>query len=68
MYEKNRQEKDPFWITSMRTLKIRKMVIEVEEKLPSIIDEWYREQGLDTPVWRQPKPYFDSEGNIIRPE
>ena len=44
------------------------MIIEIDEMLPEIIDEWYREQGLDTPSWRQKKPYFDEDGNIIRPE
>ncbi len=52
----------------MKTLKARKMVIEIEEKLPGLLDDWYREHGLDTPPWRQKKPYFDDEGNIIRPE
>ena len=33
----------------MKTLKTRKMIIEIEERLPGIIDEWYREQGLETP-------------------
>ena len=44
------------------------MIIEIDEMLPEIIDEWYREQGLDTPNWKQNKPYFDEDGNIIRPE
>ena len=52
----------------MKTLKTRKMVIDIEERLPGLIDEWYRERGLDTPPWRQLKPYFDEDGNIIRPE
>lgn len=68
MSEKNQPEKDTFWRTSMKTLKARKMVIEIEEKLPGLLDDWYREHGLDTPPWRQKKPYFDDEGNIIRPE
>ena len=41
--------------------------MEIEEKLPGLIDEWYREYGLDTPPWRTNKPYFDDDGNIIRP-
>ncbi len=52
----------------MKTLMVRKIVIDIEEKLPGLIDEWYREHGLDTPLWRQPKPYFDDDGNIVRPE
>ena len=68
MSEKNHQENDHFWRTSMRTLKIRKMVIDIEEKLPKIISDWYFEQGLPEPPWRQKKPYFDKDGNIIRPE
>lgn len=52
----------------MKTLKTRKMIIEIEEKLPGIIDEWYREQGLETPRWQNKKPYFDEDGNIVRPE
>jgi len=52
----------------MKTLMARKIVIDIEEKLPGLLDEWYREHGLDTPPWRQPKPYFDDDGNIIRPE
>ena len=53
MYEKNQPEKDHFWKTSMRTLMARKIVIDIEEKLPGLLDEWYREHGLDTPPWRQ---------------
>lgn len=41
--------------------------IEIEEKLPGLIDEYYLEQGKPTPPWKQKKPYFDEEGNIIRP-
>lgn len=52
----------------MKKLKTRKMVIDIEERLPGIIDEYYREQGKPTPPWRQKKPYFDKDGNIIRPE
>jgi len=52
----------------MMTLKTRKMIIDIEERLPIIIDSWYRERGLPTPSWRQKKPYFDKDGNIIRPE
>jgi len=44
------------------------MVIDIEEKLPKIISDWYFEQGLPEPPWRQKKPYFDKDGNIIRPE
>ena len=68
MYDKNQPEKEHFWKTSMRTLMARKIVMEIEEKLPGLIDEWYQEHGLDTPPWRTNKPYFDDEGNIIRPE
>lgn len=52
----------------MKTLKLKMKTIEIEEKLPEIIDEWYRERGLDTPQWKLNKPYFDEDGNIIRPE
>ena len=68
MLEKNQPDNDYFWKTSMRTLRARKIVMEIEEKLPGLIDEWYQEHGLDTPPWRQLKPYFDKDGNIIRPE
>ena len=69
MSNKNQQgNEDHTWQTHMRTLWRRKMVIEIEEMLPEIIDEWYREQGLETPNWKQNKPYFDEDGNIIRPE
>ena len=69
MSEKNHPEKeDHIWSTYMKKLKTRKMVIDIEERLPGLIDEWYRERGLDTPPWRQLKPYFDEDGNIIRPE
>ena len=43
-------------------------ITDIEERLPKIIDEYYREQGKPTPPWRQLKPYFDKDGNIIRPE
>lgn len=69
MSEKNQPEKeDLIWTMYMKTLKTRKMTIEIDERLPDIIDEWYREQGLPTPPWRMNKPYFDEDGNIIRPE
>ena len=69
MYEKNPAEQgDHIWKTYMMTLKTRKMIIDIEERLPIIIDSWYRERGLPTPPWRQKKPYFDKDGNIIRPE
>ena len=56
------------WRTHMKTLKTKMMVIEIEERLPGIIDEWYMRQGLPTPIWMQKKPYFDEDGNIVRPE
>lgn len=69
MYEKNQPEReDHFWSTSMMRLRTRMKAIEIDEKLPGIIDEWYREQGLETPNWQNKKPYFDKDGNIIRPE
>ena len=68
MSDTNQPENDIFWKTSMKTLKVRKMIIDIEKRLPGLIDEWYQERGLDTPPWRQPKPYFDKDGNIIRPE
>ena len=69
MSEKNQPEQeDLIWKMYMKTLKTRKMVIDIEERLPKIIDEYYREQGKPTPPWRQKKPYFDKDGNIIRPE
>jgi len=52
----------------MMRLRTRMKAIEIDERLPGIIDEWYREQGLETPPWKQKKPYFDEDGNIIRPE
>lgn len=67
MSRKNQPEKDIFWRTSMKTLKTRKMIIEIDEKLPGIISEWYFENGIPEPPWRQKKPYFDEDGNIIRP-
>lgn len=68
MSRKNQPEKDIFWRKSMKTLKTRKMIIEIDEKLPGIISEWYFENGIPEPPWRQKKPYFDEDGNIIRPE
>lgn len=56
------------WKTHMKTLWTRKMIIEIDEKLPGLIDEWYREQGRETPPWQTKKPYFDEDGNIVRPE
>lgn len=52
----------------MRTLMMKKKAIELKELLPQIIDEWYREQGMETPKWQMKKPYFDEMGNIIRPD
>ena len=68
MSEKNPKENECTWKMYMKTLKARKLVIDVEERLPGIIDDWYKEHGLDTPPWRNKKPYFDDDGNIIRPE
>lgn len=68
MYEKNPAERgDHFWRMSMKTLKIKTMVVEFDEKTPEIIDEWYMRKGLPTPPWRQEKPSFDADGNIINP-
>ena len=69
MYEKNQpDQEDLMWRTHMKTLKTKMKVIEISEKLPGIIDEWYKDQGLETPNWQNKKPYFDEDGNIIRPE
>lgn len=69
MSEKNQTGPgEDFWKTSMRMLRVKMKTIEIEEKLPGIIDEWYRERGLETPKWKTKKPYFDSNGDIIRPE
>ena len=68
MSQKNQPDNDHFWKTSMRTLMARKIAMDIEEKLPGLIDEWYKEHGLETPPWQQKKPYFDDDGNIIRPE
>lgn len=46
----------------------RKKGIEANEKVREAISDWYREAGLPEPPWRQCKPYFDVDGNIIRPE
>lgn len=56
------------WKTHIETLIVRKMIINIDEKLPGLISEWYIENKLPEPFWRIKKPYFDSEGNIIRPE
>ena len=69
MYDKNQPgNEDHIWSMYMRTLMTRKKIIEIDERLPGIIDEYYREQGKPTPPWKQKKPYFDQDGNIIRPE
>ena len=69
MYDKNQPEKeDHTWIMYMQTLRRRMKIKDIEERLPQIIDEYYREQGKPTPPWRQRKPYFDKDGNIIRPD
>lgn len=69
MLEKNQPEKeDLIWKTYMMKLRTRMQIADIEERLPKIIDEYYREQGKPTPPWRQRKPYFDKDGNIIRPE
>ena len=69
MYEKNHRDKeDHTWRIHMQTLKTMKLIVEIDEKLPGIIDEWYMRKGEPTPLWRNKKPYFDDDGNIVRPE
>ncbi len=69
MSKRNQPDKeDPMWKTHMKSLWRRKMVIEIDEMLPKIISEWYRENGLPEPQWQQKKPFFDEDGNIITPE
>lgn len=68
MYGENRLENEgPTWKMYMRTLKVQKMKIDIEERLPGIIDEWYQEQGRPVPPWQMKKPYFNEDGDIIRP-
>ena len=52
----------------METLTKRKRGLEANEIVRKAISDWYAEQGLPEPDWRQKKPYFDVDGNIIRPE
>lgn len=55
------------WDQHMKSLKTRKLILEIDDKLPDLIDEWYMRKGEPTPLWKQKKPYFDEEGNIVRP-
>lgn len=69
MSEKNQPEQEELiWKMYMMKLRTRMKITDIEERLPKIIDEYYREQGKPTPQWKQRKPYFDKDGNIIRPE
>ena len=69
MLDKNQTEKeDPTWMIHMETLTKRKRGVEANEKVREAISDWYREAGLPEPPWRQKKPYFDKDGNIVRPE
>lgn len=52
----------------METLMRRKRGVGANEKVREAISDWYREAGLPEPPWRQKKPYFDKDGNIIYPE
>ena len=52
----------------MQMLTKRKRGFESNEIVREAISEWYRENGMPEPDWRMKKPYFDKDGNIIRPE
>ena len=69
MLDKNQPEnEDHMWKTHMETLMRRQKMTEFDEKLRKAISDWYFEEGIPEPPWRQKKPYFDEDGNIIRPE
>ena len=52
----------------METLMKRTRATEIDEKVRKAISDYYFEKGEPEPPWRQKKPYFDTDGNIIRPE
>lgn len=69
MLNENRPEsEDLTWMMHMQMLTRRKKGVEYNEIVRKTIREWYLENGLPEPPWRQKKPYFDKDGNIIRPE
>lgn len=69
MYDKNQTEKeDPTWMMFMETLKMRTTGLKANETVRKAIKEYYLEKGEPEPDWRQKKPYFDVDGNIIYPE
>ena len=69
MSNKNQPEsEDHTWMMHMQMLMKRKRGLEASEVVREAISEWYRENGLPEPDWRQKKPYFDKDGNIIRPD
>jgi len=69
MYDRNQTEKeDPTWMMFMETLRMRTTGLKANETVRKAITEWYMDAGIPEPPWRQKKPYFDTDGNIIRPE
>ena len=52
----------------METLRMRTTGLKANETVRKAITEWYMDAGIPEPPWRQKKPYFDTDGNIIRPE
>ena len=41
---------------------------ELDRKVRKAISDYYAEQGLPEPNWRRRRPYFDADGNIVRPD
>ena len=69
MSERNQPEReDPTWKMHMKTLTNKILGIEIDRKVRKAITEYYKEKGIPEPNWRNNKPYFDEDGNIIRPE
>ncbi len=69
MSERNQPERnDPTWKMQMKNLTKTILGIEIDRKVRKAITEYYKEKGIPEPNWRNNKPYFDEDGNIIRPE
>jgi type II secretory pathway pseudopilin PulG len=56
MSEKNLYDnEDPSWQTHMQTLTKRKRSMEIAQIIDDALEEYYSEQGLPVPNWKQKK-------------
>ncbi len=65
--ENQHENEDHMWKTHMEILMRRTKMLGIDEIVIKAISDWYFEEGKPEPPWRQLKPYFDKDGNIIRP-